>query len=517
MVCGMKALALVALNPTATRKNLTQTAVVPLLLELTWPIFLGLLSVTLFNVWEVYLLSQLGKTTLAAYGFCAPWMMAIPQLAGGLGVGASTLVARSVGQNDWPNARRYASETFKLGTALSLVLIAAGLWLMPSALQAMGARGEVLAQATGFLHLWWMGLGTVILATLTGAILRAMGDTRHASLVLLLSAGLNALLDPLLIWGTPFSPAMGLTGVAQASMISRAISLGLGLWWVARKRQLLCKDSLGRFRHCATTWAELWRQGFPSALASLAVPVGFILVTSVVAQIGPGAVGAFGLVGRIESLALLPLWSLTMALAPLVSQNIAAGHFARSQVAIDWTLQISGWLGLGLMVLLSMIGQPLAKAFIHTPETAQAVVVYLRWAPLGYGALGVLFAISSGFSAVGKPVFSLGLNVLRMGVCYWPLALLGHDMQWGWRGVVIAGMASYWLSGLVALALYRRYFTRWAQAFHHTAQATKTALGPLSSTPDPLSAQTPTGTPDILSHTGERGTGLGEVRGIGVQ
>lgn len=481
----MKALAQVSLTGslTAGARNLTANPVLGLLLRLSLPIWLGLLAVTCFNLWEVYLIARLGKNALAAYGFVAPWMMSVSQLAGGLGIGAATLVARSVGQNDWANARRYTVETFRLGVLLSGVLIVLGLWLMPPALQAMGATASVLTTASSFLGLWWLGLGTVILPMLAGAILRAMGDTYHASLVLLLSAGLNALLDPLLIWGTQGHglpgleiPAMGLSGVALASILSRGLSFGLGVWWIVKRRQLFCKHSLRCFEGSPALWRELITLSLPAALASLIIPVGFILITSVVARLGPTAVGAFGLVNRVESLALLALWSLTTALGPVVSQNIAAGHPLRARAAVTWSLRLCWALGL-LLILLTTVGLPLGghrllSQVIPNPDTQSAVETYLRWAPWGYGALGMVFAISSAFSGIGRPVLALGLNLVRMLICYWPLALWLSPTL-GWQGVVWSGLISYWVAGLLALRLYGVHFDPWAEQFHTTAQEVK--------------------------------------------
>jgi len=431
-----------------TRQPLTAGPVGVHLIKLTLPMVWGIFAMIGFNLVDTYYLGHLGTVPLAAISFTFPVVATLASLGMGLGVGASSIIARAIGQRQRDRVQCLTTCALALTVLLAAVFSTVGLLTLDPLFTAMGATPAVLPLIREYMEIWYPGLVFVALPTVGNFILRSAGNTVFPSLVLTVAAGINVVLDPLLIFGLAGFPALGMQGAALATVVARASSLVacvamLGL----RERMLLPR--LPPLRDTLQAWGQILYVGLPAGAANTINPISVGLLTSLMATFGTEAVAAFGIAARLKSFSTIPLVALATSIAPFVGQNWGAQHYARVRRALGLGARFAvGW-GLLLAAVLALLAPWIAGQFT-TDETVIAIAVrYLRIVPISYGALGIILVANYSTNALGRPLPGAVLLLLRTVVLHLPLAYLGGWL-FGVTGIFAAAVVSDGLLGVGA-------------------------------------------------------------------
>lgn len=435
--------------------KLTEGPVGPALRRLAGPMVAGIVSIFLFNIVDTWFIGQLGAEPLAAMAFTFPVTSVVQAVTLGIGIGASAVIAQAIGQDQPERVRRLTTHALFLAVALVTALSLVGLWTIDPLFTALGAHPEVLPLIGDYMRPIYVGLGLLVVPMVGNAAIRATGDTKTPSLIMICAGGVNLVLDPLLIFGVGPFPRLELFGGALATVISWGITLVAALWVLARRERMLAFE----WPRPAAVWAS-WRAilfvGLPAAATNLLVPVANGVLTRLVAAHGAPAVAGYGVGGRIEALALILPLAVSTALAPFVGQNFGAQHGDRIREALRLSMRFSVAWGLAVAALLALTGPTIGALFSDAPAVVETTALYLWIVPLSYGAYGVAMMVNTTLNAVSRPLRSGGLIVIRLFVLMLPLALLG-DALFGVRGVFGGLSIANLLAGVVAWAFVRRF------------------------------------------------------------
>ncbi len=213
------------------------------LLKLSGPMVLGMLGLIVFNLVDTYFVSMLGTNQLVALSFTFPVVLVVNSIALGIGQGTASVVSRAAGANDKRKLVRYATESLTLGVLVVLFFVILGLITIDPLFKAMGANETVMPYIRDYMKVWYLGMVFVVIPMVGNNSIRALGDTKTPSLVMLVAAVANSVLDPIFIfgWGGPV-PAMGVRGAAIATVLSRCITFSVALYIliVREKNCLYC-------------------------------------------------------------------------------------------------------------------------------------------------------------------------------------------------------------------------------------------------------------------------------------
>ncbi|WP_176493429.1 MATE family efflux transporter [Cobetia sp. 5-25-4-2] len=447
-----------ARNPSPRgRRDLLRDPIASTLARMTGPVIGGIVTMMLFNLVDAWFIAQLGTAELAAVTFTFPVTFAVISIAIGLSIGTTAVVGRRLGRGEFETVKARATDASLLGLLLGVVMIVAGLVSIGPLFGLLGADDTLMPHIQDYMQVWYFGAPFVLLPRVLGSVLRAEGNTLVPSLVMAAAGGLNALLDPLLIFGIGDWQGMGVAGAALATVLSwLAMTLGLLALPLLRARLDLHQLSLTRL---ITSWREVGAIGLPAAMTSVMTPIATALVTRIVSQHGHAAVAAYGIGSRIESLALILVLALSMTLSPFISQNDGAGQHRRVWRAIHGILgfilvwQLAVWLGLGLG------GEWIAARFAESPEVAQLVVTYLWLIPAALGAQGVIILANSSLNALHEPRRAMTLSLVRLFALLVPLAWLGGTLH-GVVGIFAGVATSYLLMGGISYLTLRSVLRR---------------------------------------------------------
>ncbi|MBE0537815.1 MAG: MATE family efflux transporter [Phycisphaerae bacterium] len=384
----------------------------------------GMFSIIAFNLTDAYFVGKLGTAHLAALSFTFPVVMTFGSLAVGLGVGTCSVLSRAIGEGDHRKVQTLATDSLTLSLLFVGVFILIGVFTIDPLFGALGADAETLPLVRQYMRIWYLGMMFLVVPMVGNNAIRASGDTINPSLIMTVSAVINIVLDPILIFGWGPIPRLEIQGAAIATVFARAISMAASLAILHYRKKMLV-FRVPAVRSVLDSWRQILRVGLPAAGTYAIGPVAIGLVTAMLASFGAAAVAAFGVASRIEGFALIAMFGLSTSVAPFVGQNYGAALHHRVRRGLDLAFLFSVVWGVALAVVLAAVRTPLVGLFDTNPEVIRIASLYLLIVPVSFGAQGIMLITSSSFNALGRPLPSAALTLVRMFVLYVPLALVG--------------------------------------------------------------------------------------------
>ena len=439
---------------TKRSRNLTEGNIKKQLLSLTWPMLMGMMGMVIFNLVDTFFVGQLGVQELSAMSFSFPVIMFINSVTQGIGIGTTSLVSRKIIHAEKQEIRQIAGKSMLLGVLVVLVAISIGLLTIRPIFSSLGAKGIVLSEVSKYMRIWYLGVPFVIIPMIGNNILRATGDTFIPGMIMVTSGIINAVLDPLLIFGIGPFPEMGIEGAALATVISRSLGLVIILYILIRKLKMITLR-FGGFKSILNTWKSILYIAGPASLTLLITPISIGVITKLLAGFGEHAVAAFGVASRIEMFVLMVIVSLGSVLIIFVGQNFSKHRYDRIQKAISYSFKFSLMWGAFVFILFALIGKPLASAFTDDLDVVKIAAHYFLIIGASYGLQGMVILSTSSFNALNKPFPSAMLSLTRMIFLYVPLAWIGSKLI-GINGIFAAGFIANVTAGILAFKLLFR-------------------------------------------------------------
>ena len=440
------------------RSRLAEGPVGKHLIDMTVPVLFGIAMMMGQSLIDTWFIGQVGDAELAAYSFGFPILMIVTSVAIGLGAGTSSVVARALGADDHRRARRLSTDSLFLSFLMTAAIAIVGILTIEPLFTLLGAPAEMLPLISSFMTILYIGVPFIVVGMVGMASMRATGDTRLPSMLMVLAAVLNIILDPILIFGIGPVPRMGLDGAAMAALLARG-TIFFGTVSLLRDRLDMIsfnKPDLGEMRK---SWADILHVGIPAAGTNVIVPLGATVVTAMIARYGPDAVAGFGVASRIESMMLVLYYALSAIIGPFVGQNLSANHPDRILESLWLTTKFCLLSGLAIAILLAALSGILPGFFSDSPDVVGVTRLFLWIVPLSYGSYGMVMVMNAAFNGMGQPMPGVWVSVGRIAVLYVPLAVIGMWLI-GLSGIFLAYAAANIITGFGAYIWARRTVRR---------------------------------------------------------
>lgn len=430
------------------RARLTEGPVGRHLVDMTVPVLFGIAMMMAQSLIDTWFIGRVGVAELAAYGFGYPILMIVTSVAIGLGAGTSSVVARAIGSGDHRRARRLSTDSLILSFMITGVVALIGVATIDPLFRLMGAPESMLPLIRPFMMILYGGVPFIVVGMVGMASMRATGDTRLPSLLMVLAAILNVILDPILIFGIGPIPAFGLNGAALAALIARG-AIFFGTLYLMRHRMDMVSFNKPDPVLMRKSWADVLHVGIPAAGTNVIVPLGATIITAMIARYGPEAVAGFGVASRVESMMLVIYYAMSSIIGPFVGQNFSAGRERRILRALMLCTVFCIGSGLAIAGLLALISDGIPGLFSDNPEVTAITSLYLWVVPVSYGTYGMVMVMCAAFNGLGKPMPAVWISTARMLVLYVPLAFIGMQL-YGVLGIFLAYTLANIVSGIGA-------------------------------------------------------------------
>lgn len=413
----------------------------------------GLLSVFIVDFVDLFFISLLGEAALAAaVGFAGTILFFNMSATIGVMIAMGALAAQRIGRGEEEEARRIATSVAVVGFVIG-TFMAAGTWIYaPQFLGVLGAVGETRDFAVSYLRIVTPTLPVMMVAMVCSGLLRAHGDARRAMNATLSAGVVNAILDPILIFGLFIVPPLGLDGAAYASAAARLTMACAALYPVIKH--------YGGF--APFDWAHLRRDlgpilaiAVPAVLTNIATPVGNFIVTRAIAPYGDAAMAGYSVIGRLSPLAFCVIFALSGAVGPIIGQNFGARNFGRVRTTLTRALQFTAGYTVAVWAILIALHGSIAQTF-GLRDLGETLVFWFAVVitPLFFFN-GVLFVTNASFNNLNRPVWSTLLNWGRNTLGAAPFAFVGGALA-GAPGVLVGHALGGVLFAVVGAVVCRR-------------------------------------------------------------
>lgn len=416
---------------------------------------LGIAAIIFFNIVDTFWVGQLGATQLAAMSFTFPVTFVVLSLAMGIGIGATSVIANAIGHGDQNRVRRLTTDSLLLANLVVVVVAGLGLVTQRPLFALLGATPDIVPMITDYMTPWYLGVGFLVIPMVGNSAIRATGDTATPALIMSVVGIVNAVLDPFLIFGIGPFPRLELQGAALATVISWLCSFGAAFWVLGWREKLL---DFARPTVAAVigSWREVMYVGLPAAATNLLTPLAGAVLTRIVAEQGTEAVAAWGVAGRIESLALVGIMALSTAITPFAGQNLGAGLCDRLRTAVRFSIGASVAYGAAVAAAVAVVAPGVAGIFSDSDTVNGYVVRFLWIVPVSYTLLGVGLLVSSFYNGVKRPLKAALISFFRLFVFAIPFSLIG--VNWGSMVGLFVGVAlGNLMTGLVSIVIVHRF------------------------------------------------------------
>lgn len=439
-------------------KDVTKGSISRHLIRLTIPTIGGFIAITAFNLSDTFFVAKLGTDALAAMGFTFPIVMITGALASGLSMGAGSVLARAMGEGN----EKIKKHTATYGILLALVVVAivgiGGIFSMDFLFKAFGAEGHTLRLVKEYMFIWYLGSVAVVMPPVGDACLRATGDMIRPFIVMTVCAVMNIILDPLLIFGVGIFPEMGIRGASLATVISRIFGMCFTLYFNYKAGHLdLSRPGISNIW---SAWKNILSVGVPSVLTQILPPAIRAVLTSL-AAISAGTVGVAALAvgSRIESFPMIIALSVNSAILTVIGQNWGRQEWERVEQTRKATVKMALLYGLFIFIVFWPLAAWAGRVFTNDTQVLKLTILYLRIIFAGYTGMVLFSWTAIGLNAIGKPKWSLILNISCTLLFLIPGALAGH-FAGGFQGMITGLMIGQLLSGVTAYIIGRFQFTK---------------------------------------------------------
>lgn len=423
-----------------------------------WPTAVNTLILSAYNVINRLFVGRLpnAEEALAAVGVGGAALMVQFALTFGISVGASALVARFVGAEQYEDADRATGQSLGLAAAVGVISAAPLILFARPIVEGIGALGPVAVLATDYtVIIAWFSL-PLFLYFIAQAALRSAGDVRSPLYAGAATVAVNTVLDWILIFGVGPFPMLGVRGAAIATGASRVVGLAVSLEFLRRS---VLRGSLRRMRPKYDWYARILRIGWPAVLQNLVwtvANVGFLRILGFLpAGEATPAIAALTVGIAIESVAFMPGIAYSTAATPLVGQNLGARKPDRAAHAAWVATGQAVFIMSSIAVLFFLAPKWLATMFTTERSVVPMIVSYLRINAVSEPFLALGMVLRGALQGAGETRIPFWLTVLSLLVIRMPLAWwLAVPVGLGAAGAWIAMCASTILSGLLVTAYF---------------------------------------------------------------
>lgn len=377
--------------------DMTSGSIPLLLIEFAVPLLIGNIFQQLYNtVDSIVVGNYVSKQALAAVGCTGPVINALIGVFSGLASGAGVVISQFYGAKEDDKLHSAVQTSIMLTLLMCVVLTFLGVWLVPYMLQLMKTPEDVMPEASEYLRIYFWGVSGLLLYNIGSGILRAVGDSTRPLYFLIFSAVTNTVLDILFV--KYFS--MGIAGAAIATILAQFMSAILVMVVLMRSKEAYRVD-VGHLHMTGSVLGKICTIGIPTAIQMGITAFSNIFVQSYINLFESSCMAGWAAYNKIDTFAMLPLMSLSIAITTFVGQNLGAGNTKRARDGAKHGLMM-GLLMVAVLVTPLMIFAPqLVSLFNKDPEVLKFGSYFIRLISPFYFSLAINQVYSGALRGAG--------------------------------------------------------------------------------------------------------------------
>ena len=432
-------------------KELLTEQPLQILIKLSLPAILGMIVIGLYPLMDGIFAGQiLGEKAMTAVGIATPFTYINTGIATLIGVGSASLLARAIGEGNQRTIDKVMGNLCFWVLLLSTIVTILGYLFCGQLLMIFGAKGELLDLSTRYLRIIFLGSIFVNFAQAANMVMRGEGLMKRAMLIMSLGAGINIVLDPVLMI---MFREHGVEGAAIATITAQFIQAVFTLWYFKKKSETV---KIGLMRKEKEITGEMFSVGVSAMLMQVLTIVQQSFLYSQAFRYGGETSAAIMAVSlRIQAFSFIPLWGMSQGLQPAIGANFGAKQYNRVKKIFNVFTISSIVLAACFWIPAEGFAKQILNLFGLSDETLFLAVPNFRIMYSIFIVYGVMIMIMTFFQAIGDGKTAGVLVMLRQVILFIPAMIFLP---------YIFGALSIWyvipiVDGIVVLLGLQRYFT----------------------------------------------------------
>ncbi|OWT32634.1 MATE family efflux transporter [Methanobrevibacter sp. 87.7] len=428
--------------------------------KLAIPIMISMLLTASYNIIDGIWIAGLGQAAIAGIGFVTPIFMILNGVSVGLGSGATSSISRFVGAKNHEKASASAEHSLIIFLIASIILTIILLLIEKPLLITYGANGQSLTEGLKYGTPLFAGLIGFMFANGGSGILRGEGDMKRAMYAVIISVGLNAVLDPIFIYILNLDSA----GAAISTVVSSLISAIVIMYWILIKKDTYVDVKLKEFKYDTKIVRDILKVGIPASMdmfmMSIAMSLYLIFISSISGVYG---IAVFTTGQRLYLFAIMPLTAIGSAVTAVVGSAYGAKNKEYMSRAHIYGAKFGVTFGTVVTIILIVFSTPLSTIFAYTSNTASlipGISTFLKIACLSLPLTGAGMVSSFFYQGIGKGTTSLMWTIIREVIFTVSFTyFFGIYLGWGLIGIW-SGLATGRALASILNFNYARYTIR---------------------------------------------------------
>ena len=439
------------------KNQITEGVIWKQLLIFFFPIVIGTFFQQIYNTADSIVVGRfVGKEALAAVGGSVNQIVnLVVEVFVGLTSGASVIVAQFYGAKDKKNLNKTLHTSYAFGIVTGFVVAVVGLLVTNTVLELMKTPQELMADSRLYLHIYFCGMIFNIIYNMAASILRAVGDSRRPLYVLMVTCGLNIVLDILLV----VIFRLGVMGVAIATVSCQGISSIL-VTAMLMKEHPLFQLKLREIRFYRVSLNSVLRIGIPAALEATMYTIANLIIQVFVNELGTDTVAAWGTFAKIDAVYWMVVNAFGISITTFVGQNYGAGKVKRMRKSVGICLGMSYAGAILVSGALYALAGPLYRLFTTDENVVRIGVDMMHFLLPSYFMYVVIGILSGALRGAGRVLVPMLLTC--GGVCLirivWMFGVFpGHP---GINTIMLSYPVSWGITAVFFIIYYFRNFPK---------------------------------------------------------
>ena len=392
--------------------NILTDDVKKLIRQLAIPASIGTLFQTLYNIVDTFFAGRISPEALSALSKSFPVYFILIATSIGVTVAGTSLIGNSIGEKNEKNSLYYFSQTIIFAILISIIITILGLNFSDNIFRLMGSTEYVTNLGLQYTNIIFYGSILFILVVAINSLLHAEGDTKTYRNVLILSFLINVFLNPILIFGFMFIPALGIKGIGISTLIAQFTSLIIILLKILkndRVKKITKEYFVPKFNYLK----NIFFQSMPISVSICGYSIAAAIIFTYVGISGEYATAGYGVGTRVEQVVLLPILGINTAIITIIAQNFGAENFRRIKETYIGAIQYALIIMVTCSFLVFVFSNHITSIFSNDQTVIEYGGKYLKISAFVLSAYPIFFLSNGFFMALKKSEYAMISNLFR--------------------------------------------------------------------------------------------------------
>ncbi len=436
--------------------SITEGVIWKQLMIFFFPLLFGTFFQQLYNTADAVVVGRfVGKEALSAVGGATGTIINV--YVGffiGISAGATVTISQYYGGRYREEVSKAVHTAIAMAIAGGILITVLGLLSAPVTLRLMGTPEEIIPQSLVYLRIYFAGMVANLVYNVGAGILRAIGDSRRPLYFLMVSCGVNIVLDLIFVLAFRWD----VMGVALATVVSQICSAIL-VCVVLMRTQECYQVRLKEIRFHKEMLQKIIRIGLPAAFQSLMYSSSNVVVQTNMNRFGTDTLAAWTAYSKIDGIFWMSMNAFGISITTFAGQNYGAGKYDRVRRGTQICLRIALSVAVGLSVVIYFGGPYIYRLFATDVRVLEIGMEILRFMVPTFWTYVFIEIFSGSLRGMGNSfvpmlLTSLGVCALRV---LWLLVVVPF---WPDVKTVVFSYPLTWAVTSFLFILYYRYYTK---------------------------------------------------------